>query len=90
MQVIRLSPGEIKARAAKIRLLPEVLGRIAELSPSTAHRVLAGSTDVRLSTLERLSVVLMAEETRLLRHLIGLHPFMAREILDGVDGGASP
>jgi metallophosphoesterase superfamily enzyme len=81
MQVNSLHAEEIKARAAAIRLPAELLGRLAEMAPSTAHRALAGAHDTRMSTMAKMTNALIAEERRLLEHLIVLHgqPGGARE-----------
>ena len=66
------SIGEIKQRAAALRLSLEDLALAAKLSPSTAYRAAAALHDSRVSTLVKLTEALIAEERRLFAHLSAL------------------
>lgn len=63
---------EIKNRAEAVNLTLKRLARRAKVHPSTAYRAsLAG--DCRVTTNAKLSRALLAEELRMLEHLLALH-----------------
>lgn len=78
---------EIEKRAKAINLRLKSVARAAGLHPSTAYRGAKEGADVRMSTASRLADVVTAEELRLLRHLIGLHPQEAMASLCPERGG---
>jgi hypothetical protein len=68
------------ARRARILRVP--VCQIASLSGTnveTVRMVLRGTSDSKRSTLEAIEAALVAEERRLLAHLIALHPDMAAQ-----------
>jgi hypothetical protein len=71
--------GEIKERAANIRLPINGLAELAGVTPSTAHAKTPDGRerDVRSSTLRKLAEALVAEELRLRNDLLSLHPVQA-------------
>ncbi len=63
----------IEARAQRIGLSMTALAKKANVAASTIFRN-RGSADNKLSTLEKLNAALVAEERRVLAHLLCLHP----------------
>lgn len=64
-----MTPRNLRARAARLRLPVRDLAARAGLDEDNVHRVLKGRTDPRLSTLQALDRVLAEEEARLLADL---------------------
>ncbi len=67
---------QIAGRVKAIGMPKNRLARAAGLNPATLHRL---NKDPRSSTVTRLSEVIVAEERRLLAHLVGLYPQEAME-----------
>jgi hypothetical protein len=63
---------EIKKRAEAVNVTLKRLARRAKVHPSTAYRA-SISGDCRVTTNAKLSRELVAEELRLLDHLLALH-----------------
>lgn len=63
---------EIKKRAEAVNLTLKRLARRAKVHPSTAYRA-SNAGDCRVTTNAKLSRALVAEEERMLAHLLALH-----------------
>ena len=63
---------EIKERAEAVNLTLKRLARRAKVHPSTAYRA-SHAGDCRVTTNAKLSRALVAEELKLLDHLLALH-----------------
>jgi predicted transcriptional regulator len=70
---IETSLDAIEARARRIGLSMTELARCAGIAASTLFRD-RGSVDKKLSTLGKINAALVAEERRVLAHLLALHP----------------
>ncbi|MFO0448863.1 MAG: helix-turn-helix domain-containing protein [Rhabdaerophilum sp.] len=70
---IETSINAIEARAKRIGLSLTELARLAGIAASTLLRH-KSTHNPQLSTLEKINVALVAEERRVLAHLIALHP----------------
>lgn len=69
-----MRPAEIAARAAVIRLDRPDLAQMAGISNRSTRLIFSGQRPgARISTIEALENALVAEERRLLRHLLDVH-----------------
>lgn len=86
-----LDPDELKRRCLMLRLPVNKLAALAGVHKDTLHNIFDGRTSPRLDTLRAVSVVLEAEERRVLAHLLALHPGISvlRQAQDG-DRGLKP
>ncbi|MGL5447535.1 MAG: helix-turn-helix domain-containing protein [Rhabdaerophilum sp.] len=74
----------IEARARRVGLSMTELAKRAQIAPSTIFRD-KGNVENKLSTLKKINDALIAEERRVLAHLLALHPAQSC----GLAGGAS-
>lgn len=92
---------QIETRRQAIRLGSEALAKLAGIAESTLRRNRINPEGVRIGSLRKLDMALVAEERRLLAHLINLHPDFAADQLsqrgsrerdggEGVSTSASP
>lgn len=72
---------QIETRRQAIRLGSEALAKLAGIAESTLRRNRINPEGVRIGSLRKLDMALVAEERRLLQHLISLHPDFAAEQL---------
>ena len=71
--------GDLKARAAAVRLPVKDLARLAGLNKHTVHNAWSGRSDSLTSTRDKLGAALVGEERRMLDHLLALHGVPQRE-----------
>jgi hypothetical protein len=77
---------QLDSRREAIRLPAKELFQLASVSQSTWDRVRRGFDGTRIGHLKNISMAIIAEEQRLLEHLISLHPERARALL--AEGGS--
>ena len=76
-----MRPIELAKRCSDLRLPQADLARLARVNGDTVGRTFAGKHSPRLDTFNKLADAVIAEERRLLRHLIALHPAEAMAML---------
>lgn len=65
---------ELRRRIAALRIDDKVIAAQAGVHKDTLAKVLAGRCDPKISTLRNIEAALVAEERRVLAHLLALHP----------------
>lgn len=80
---------QIDSRREALGLEAKRLYDAAKVGRTTWHRAVAGSMGTRTGALVQLTDALLAEELRILAHLIALHPDAAAALLAGRDAGAA-
>jgi predicted transcriptional regulator len=68
-----MQPADLARRVKAIRLATRELGQLACVDNMTVRRVADGTSDPRVSTLEKIEAALVAEELRLRDYLVALH-----------------
>lgn len=74
---------ELETRRQALRLPLKELARAAVIHEGTVKKALSGGADTRRSTLTRIELALADLERAALRHLVGLYPGLALELLSG-------
>jgi|GEM_PF-3010489 transcriptional regulator with XRE-family HTH domain len=65
---------QLRDRIRRIRLPEKELARLAGIHKDTLAKTLSARCDTKNSTLDKIERALVAEERRVLAHLIALHP----------------
>lgn len=69
-----MQPEDVRARRKALRLSVAELARLSGVDKHTIHRTQDGLHSPVNTTLRKISSVIIAEERRVLRHLMALHP----------------
>jgi predicted transcriptional regulator len=75
---------QLRDRIRRIRLPEKELARLAGIHKDTLAKTLSARCDTKNSTLDKIERALVAEERRVLAHLIALHPDLSSPVSGAV------
>lgn len=86
----KMSPEELAERARAIRLEDKAVAAAAGIAENTVSRTFGGKTQPLLITCRAIETAIIADELRLLKHLLGIHGIPADWQAPGNGSGSEP